>query len=160
MWWQFEGYRMVKSELWRACDLLVLKSECELFWKRSIRAPSFSISGTKLWACFINLNCFKSPFINETKNPSLRASNNTNSKPVLGWKKTNSSLDFLYLIFLSINKICWALHFHIDHCTPLICWNLVQYCGVEPKCHHLKRMVKPWCTLFHSHLFLTCYRYW
>jgi len=30
----FQGYRMVKSELWQACELLVLKSEHKLFLKK------------------------------------------------------------------------------------------------------------------------------
>jgi len=43
---------IVKSELWQACELLVLKSERELFRKRKIRAPSFSISESELRGLF------------------------------------------------------------------------------------------------------------
>jgi len=88
-----KGHRMGKSEVWRACELLVLKSERELFWKRKILSPSFSILESELWACFINFNYFQSLLsINEIlkkwacdpktiRIPSLRASKKKECEP-------------------------------------------------------------------------------
>jgi len=73
---------MIKFELWRAFELLVLTSERELFQKRKIHIPSFFISESELRACFINFRYFQSLLsINEIENVSLKKSELRASEP-------------------------------------------------------------------------------
>jgi len=117
---------MVKSELWRACDLLVWKSECKLFRKRKIRAPSFSISEPELQACLLSFNIFKAYLsINEIENPSFWPSNNQNSElPSLEEKKFDPRHFGAELFELQQNLPSFAFsnrpfhtpsHIHVSH---------------------------------------------